>query len=229
MNNLAKILLVDDDIEQHSLVRFSVPGLAELDCACNEAEALVFLKKASYDLLIIDINLADSNGFLFLDRLKKLSLAQDSIKIMLTASDKEEDEVASHRFAIDDFIKKPIRPNVFMALIEKHLKKRILSNVMIKGRLKIDTSKMVVEGKSESGSYEEIVLTPKEFKILIKLIRRPGQVFSREQIFEDAWSEENENSLRSIDTHISALRKKIADYGTKLSSVRGVGYKIEFE
>ena len=146
---------------------------------------------------------------------------------MLTASEKEEDEVTSHKYAVDDFIKKPIRPNVFAAMIEKHLKKRILSDVWIKGRLRIDVSKMVVEGKTENDDYQEIQLTPKEFKILLKLIRHPGQVYSREQIFEGVWSDEDESYLRSIDTHVSALRKKIADYGAKLSSVRGVGYKIE--
>jgi two-component system alkaline phosphatase synthesis response regulator PhoP len=95
--------------------------------------------------------------------------------------------------------------------------------------LKIDISLMVVEGKNASGKYQNIILTPKEFKILIKLIRRPGQVFTREQIFEDIWSEESENALRSVDTHVSALRRKIASYGAKLSSVRSVGYKLEID
>lgn len=227
MNSLAKILLLDDDIDQHVLLKVALPTFTELDCALTAQEAIVLLQNNTYDLLIIDINLTDTNGFKFLDQMKKLSLASDAIKIMLTGSEREEDEIASHKFAVDDFIRKPIRPMVFSALIEKHLKKRVLSDVWMKGRLKIDITKMTIEGKSESGEFHEIVVTPKEFKILLKLIKNPGQVFSREQIFDGAWNEEDDSYLRSIDTHISSLRKKIEGYGVKLSSVRGIGYKIE--
>jgi two-component system response regulator VanR len=228
VDQLAKILLIDDDMDQHALLRVALPAMTVLDCAIDENEALRFIRKNNYDMLIIDINLHETTGFKFLEKLSKESLAADAIKIMLTASELEEDEVTSHKFQVDDFIKKPIRPLVFGALIEKHLKKRILTDVWIKGRLKINLSEMTVQGKAtENDSYQEIILTPKEFKILKRLIRHPGQVISREQIFEGVWSEENESYLRSIDTHISALRKKIAEYGAKLSSVRGVGYKIE--
>ena len=229
MNKLAKILLIDDDLDLHSLIRISTPTLSELDCAVNENEAIKLLKKNNYDLIIIDINLIETTGFQFLNRLKNDSLSLDSIKIILTASQNEEDEVNSHKLEVDDFVMKPIRPIVFSALIEKHLKKRILADAWTRGSLRIDISKMFVEGKMNDDDFHEITLTPKEFKILVKLIYRPGQVFSREQIFEGVWNEDDndEKSLRAIDTHISALRKKISPFGAKLSSVRGVGYKIE--
>jgi two-component system alkaline phosphatase synthesis response regulator PhoP len=227
MDRLARILLIDDDVDQHVLLRTCLPALTLLDWAATEQEALVLLKKEKYDLLIIDLNLTNETGFSFLEKIKKLALAIDAIKIILTASEKEDDQVASYKLEVDDFINKPIRPKAFTALIEKHLKKRILSNIWMKGRLRIEISMMTVEGKNDQGEYSEIILTPKEFKILIRLINRPGQVFSREQIFEGAWGEEDENSLRSIDTHISALRKKISLFGVRLTSIRGVGYKIE--
>jgi DNA-binding response OmpR family regulator len=85
-----------------------------------------------------------------------------------------------------------------------------------------------VTGKNKDTDEKvDIDLTPKEFKILVKLIRHPGTIFSREQIFEDIWKNEDESYLRSVDTHISGLRKKIVDYGVNLTSVRSVGYKIE--
>lgn len=228
MNNLAKILLVDDDPELLRIVKSALPANVELDFGINEIEALELIRRKTYDILIIDIYLGDTSGFELLDKLKKNNIAVDVTKIMLTASKDIEDEVGSHKNDVDDFIQKPIRPPVFEALIEKHLKKRSQSDVWSRGRLLIDVNKMKLVGKNGNNVDEDIVLTPKEFKILIQLIRHPGQVFSREQIFEDVWREEDESYLRSVDTHVSGLRKKIVNYGVNLNSVRGVGYKIEF-
>ena len=228
MNQNSKILLIDDDIELHRIVKLSLTPPIELDCVLRAEEALDLLKKKNYDILIVDINLDETTGFKFLDYLKQNNMSVDSIKIMLTGSRKIEDEVFSHKILADDFIQKPIRPLVFEAMIDKYLKKRDNSDQWSRGRLMIDVNTMKVSGKNKSdNTVIEIVLTPKEFKILVKLVRHPGQIFSREQIFEDVWRNEDESYLRSVDTHISGLRKKIADYGVNLTSVRGVGYKIE--
>lgn len=228
MNNLAKILLIDDDPELYKIVKSALPANTELDAAANEDEAVNCIRKKNYDVILVDIYLGDASGFDLLDKLKKNNMGVDATKIMLTASKDIEDEVGSHKNEVDDFIQKPIRPPVFEALIEKHLKKRHQSDIWSRGTLLIDVNKMKVTGKNQNGVTEDIVLTPKEFKILVQLIRHPGQVFSREQIFEDVWREEDESYLRSVDTHVSGLRKKIVNYGVNLNSVRGIGYKIEF-
>jgi DNA-binding response OmpR family regulator len=229
MNSLPKILLIDDDIDQHNLIKMALSNFTELDCTTDTLQAWALLKRNSYDLLIIDINLSETTGLKFLEELKNLSLATEAIKIMLTASELEKDEIASHKLEVEDFVRKPIKPLAFKALIEKHLKKKVVSNVWIKGRLKINIDQMTLAGKDGNAEYQKIIVTPKEFKILLKLIKNIGQVFSREQIFEGVWDDEDESYLRSIDTHISSLRKKIEPYGAKLLSVRGVGYKIELD
>lgn len=228
MNHNAKILLIDDDIELHRIVKLSLTPPIELDCAVSAEVAMELLKKKTYDILIVDINLDETTGFKLLDTLKQNNIAVDATKIMLTGSRKIEDEVFSHKILVDDFIQKPIRPLVFEAMIDKHLKKRVNSDVWSRGRLMIDVNTMKVTGKNKDTNESiDIVLTPKEFKILIKLVRHPGTIFTREQIFEDIWRNEDESYLRSVDTHISGLRKKIVDYGVNLTSVRSVGYKIE--
>lgn len=227
MNQNAKILLIDDDVELHRVVKLSLTPPIELDCAISADVALELLKKKTYDMLIIDINLDETTGFKLLDHLKQNNIAVDATKIMLTSSRKIEDEVFSHKLLVDDFIQKPIRPLVFEAMIDKHLKKRDNSDLWSRGRLMIDVKTMKVVGKNKDNTDVDIVLTPKEFKILVKLVRHPGTIFSREQIFEDIWRNEDESYLRSVDTHISGLRKKIVDYGVNLTSVRSVGYKIE--
>jgi two-component system response regulator ResD len=228
MNHKAKILLIDDDIELHRIVKLSLTPPVELDCAISAEVALELLKKKTYDMLIIDINLDETTGFKLMDYLKQNNIAVDATKIMLTGSRKIEDEVFSHKLLVDDFIQKPIRPLVFEAMIDKHLKKRANSDVWSRGHLMIDVNTMKVTGKNKDTNEKvDIDLTPKEFKILVKLVRHPGTIFSREQIFEDIWKNEDESYLRSVDTHISGLRKKIVDYGVNLTSVRSVGYKIE--
>ncbi|MEA9354755.1 response regulator transcription factor [Bacteriovorax sp. PP10] len=228
MNHNAKILLIDDDVDLHRIVKLSLTPPIELDCAISAEVALELLKKKTYDILIIDINLDETTGFKLMDYLKQNNIAVDATKIMLTGSRKIEDEVFSHKILVDDFIQKPIRPLVFEAMIDKHLKKRGNADVWSRGRLMIDVNTMKVTGKNKDTNEKvDIDLTPKEFKILVKLVRHPGTIFSREQIFEDIWRNEDESYLRSVDTHISGLRKKIVDYGVNLTSVRSVGYKIE--
>lgn len=227
MVTLAKILLVDDDVDQHNLIRAALPNVAELDCALDAQSALKLLLKKSYDLLLIDINLNEVSGLMFIEDLKDTSLATDAIKIVITGSEEEQHEIASHKLGVDDFIKKPIRKGTFSALIERHLKKRVHSNIWNKGPLKINVSEMTVDNKTDNGIYENISVTPKEFKILLKLIKTPGTVFSREQIFDGAWNNVDESYLRAIDTHVSSLRKKLAPSGVKVISIRGIGYKIE--
>lgn len=227
MISLVKILLIDDDIDQHNLIKVALPDFTELDCATDTLSAMTLIKNNTYDLLIIDINLNETTGLRFLEELKSQNLVPDAIKIMLTASDLEEDEITSHKLEVDDFVKKPIKSFAFKALIEKHLKKKVLSNIWVKGRLKINIDQMTLSGMNDSAESQKIEITPKEFKILLKLAKNPGLVFSREQIFEDIWADEDESYLRSIDTHVSSLRRKIEPYGVKLVSVRGIGYKIE--
>jgi len=229
MVSLAKILLIDDDVDQHHLVRAALPAMAELECALDAQSALKLLLKKSYDLLLIDINLNEVNGLMFIEELKDSSLATDAIKIVLTGSEEEQDEIASHKLEVDDFIKKPIRKATFSALIERHLKKKVFSNIWEKGPLKINVSEMTVEHKLDGHKFEKIIITPKEFKILLKLIKNPGQVFSREQIFDGVWNNDDESYLRAIDTHVSSLRKKLGTSGVRVISIRGVGYKIELK
>lgn len=224
----AKILLIDDDVDQHHLVRAALPNAFEIDCAMDAQSALKLLLKKSYDLLLIDINLNEVTGLMFIEELKGTSLATDAIKIVITASEEEQDEIASHKLGVDDFIKKPIRKGTFSALIDRHLQKRVLSNIWNKGPLTINVSEMTVDARMD-GNIEKIIITPKEFKILLKLVKNPGQVFSREQIFDGAWKTEDDSYLRAIDTHVSSLRKKLNPSGVRVISIRGIGYKIELK
>ena len=79
------------------------------------------------------------------------------------------------------------------------------------------------------GKKEELSLTLKEYKILVELVQAHGRVLDRESMFNEIWDEESDGLLRTIDTHVSTLRKKLGTYGAALQSVRGVGYSLNFK
>ena len=149
------------------------------------------------------------------------------IIFIVTASDKEEDHIRSHELDVDEYITKPLRGNVFKSILEKHLKKTESNPVGIKkvGPLMIDNRKMQVKLVSQDKA-EELPLTLKEYKLLLKFTDHPGISFSRQQLFEEVWNSCGELQSRTIDMHVSALRKKLGEFGGSIFSVRGKGYSF---
>lgn len=228
MTTLPKILLIDDDTEIHNLVKSTLSFLIDVDTAKNSKEAFEKLESNHYDLLIFDINLGEENGIDVLSQVKSYERYKSIPKLILTGSQSEEDEVKSHRLEVDDYIHKPIRMAPFRAQIEKHIKKRVSGTILHYGPLTIDVSTMKVLMDTE-GKKEELSLTLKEYKILVKLVQAHGRVLDRESMFNEIWDEESDGLLRTIDTHVSTLRKKLGIHGAALQSVRGVGYSLNFK
>lgn len=225
---MPKILLIDDDSEVHNLVKTTLSFLIDVDTAINSAEAFEKLDKNSYDLLIFDINLGEENGIELLNKVKSIEKYAAIPKLILTGSQNEEDEVKGHRLEVDDYIHKPIRMAPFRAQIEKHIKKRVSGTILHYGPLIIDVSTMKVTMEN-NGQKDELSLTLKEYKILVKLVQGHGRVLDRESMFQEIWDEESDGLLRTIDTHVSTLRKKLGVHGHALQSVRGVGYSLNFK
>ncbi len=228
MITLPKILLIDDDTDIHNLVRTTLSFLIDVDTASSGKEMFEKLKTNHYDLLIFDINLSEENGIDLLHKVKSIDKFSNVPKLILTGSQNEEDEVKGHRLEVDDYIHKPIRMAPFRAQIEKHIKKRVSGTILHYGPLTIDVSsmKVMMEG---NGKKEELTLTLKEYKILLKLVQAHGRVLDRESMFNEIWDEESDGLLRTIDTHVSTLRKKLANHGSALQSVRGIGYSLNFK
>lgn len=225
---MPKILFIDDDTDMHNIVKSTLSFLIDVDVAINSKEAIAKLEENNYDLIIFDINLGEENGIDLLKQVKTMPKHDSVPKLILTGSQSEEDEVKGHRLEVDDYIHKPIRVAPFRAQIEKHIKKRITGTVLHSGPLTIDVStmKVILDHKTHK---EELSLTLKEYKILVKLVQGNGRVLDRESMFQEIWDEESEGLLRTIDTHVSTLRKKLGPFGTALQSVRGVGYSLNFK
>jgi DNA-binding response OmpR family regulator len=222
-----KIVLVDDEVEILTLVHdyLSREGFRVLT-ALNGIEGMALIEQEKPDLVLLDWMLPGLSG---LEMCKKLRENSSIPIIMLTAKSEEVDRVLGLEFGADDYIVKPFSLRELVARIKTVLRRssgagQENSSVITRGELSIDAaSHRVWKGN------KEILLTPTEFKMLHLLASRPGVVFSRLQLLQQAMGEEYLYYERSIDTHISNLRKKIEDNPSEprfILTVFGVGYRF---
>lgn len=221
------IVLVDDEQEILNLVHdyLSREGYRVLT-ALNGVDGMLLIEREKPDLVILDWMLPGLNGLEMCKRLRETS----SIPIiMLTAKSEEVDRVLGLEFGADDYIVKPFSLRELLARIKTVLRRASGAgqencSALNRGELGIDAVSHRVWKRKE-----EIFLTPTEFKMLHLLASRPGVVFSRLQLLQQAMGEEYLYYERSIDTHISNLRKKIEDNPSEpkfILTVFGVGYRF---
>lgn len=223
-----KIILVDDEPEILTLVRdYLTREGYNVVTALNGLEGMELIECEKPDLVLLDWMLPGISGLEMCKRLRETSTIPI---IMLTAKSEEIDRVLGLEFGADDYIVKPFSLRELAARIKTVLRRsagvtqETTSSVIIRGELSMDVSshKVLKQG-------QEIFLTPTEFKILHLLATRPGTVYSRLQLLRQAMGEEYLYYERSIDTHVSNLRKKIEDNPSEpkyVETVFGVGYRF---
>ncbi|MDR3584952.1 MAG: response regulator transcription factor [Desulfosporosinus sp.] len=223
-----KIILVDDEPEILNLVRdyLSREGFTVLT-ALNGNEGMQLIEREKPDLVLLDWMLPGMSG---LEMCKHLRETSTIPIIMLTAKSEEIDRVLGLEFGADDYIVKPFSLRELAARIKTVLRRSSgvaqenNSSILIRGELNIDITSHKV---SKRGL--ELSLTPTEFNILHLLATRPGTVYSRLQLLRQAMGEEYLYYERSIDTHVSNLRKKVEDNPSDpkyVETVFGVGYRF---
>jgi DNA-binding response OmpR family regulator len=187
----------------------------------------VLIEREKPDLVLLDWMLPGMNGLEMCKRLRETSTIPI---IMLTAKSEEIDRVLGLEFGADDYIVKPFSLRELAARIKTVLRRSSgvvqenNSSILIRGELSIDVTSHKATKKGQ-----EIFLTPTEFNILHLLATRPGTVYSRLQLLRQAMGEEYLYYERSIDTHVSNLRKKIEDNPSDpkyVETVFGVGYRF---
>lgn len=220
-----KILIVEDEESIREVIKqyLEREGFAVEEAISGEVALLKF--NSSISLVVLDLNLPNRDGIEVAKEIRKKS--QVPI-IMVTARTEESDELKGLSIGADDYIKKPFSPKVLMARIQTLLRRTDEPTISAHG-LKIDEDKMLVK---KNGL--EIPLTTTQFKILHTLARRPGKVFTRNELLSAV---ENDKGLRqamerTIDAHIKAIRKLIGDdpqNPTYIKTIIGTGYKFSNE
>ncbi len=218
-----KILVADDDA---MLRRLLADILRKQDYQVflaengEEAQAL-FFKEKGISLCILDVMMPKATG---LEVLATIRAHSDVPVILLTALDEEVHELKGLKQGADDYIAKPFSYEILLARVENLLKKgqKILGQQMEKGEIFVDLLSHTVEVEGT-----EVVLNNKEFSLLCHFMENENLVLTREQLLEKIWGFGYEGEIRTVDTHVKMLRKKLGKWGEYVVTVRGTGYKFQ--
>jgi DNA-binding response OmpR family regulator len=174
----------------------------------------------------LDVSLPDGNGLEFLPEIKKTAELMDVPVFILTVDGNVLSKVAAFGIGADDYICKPFNALELRSRVEARLKRNEMQGQKRRliGDLVLDQSRMQVW--RQSAPEQKIELTPNEFKLLFLLSRRPEVIYSRQQILDEVWGPSAHITDRTVDAHVSHLRKKIEFSRIQIETVAGVGYKL---
>lgn len=221
----ASILIAEDDGDIRGLLRLYLEseGYRVLE-ADNGARALELAREESPDMAILDVMMPELNGYELTRALRKFS---DIPILILSAKSQDSDKILGLNLGADDYIAKPFNPIEIVARVKAQLRRATRdSNATLTVRdLVLDTSSFQLTKGGRT-----ISLTPMEYKILALLMRSPGRIFTKIQLYEGAVGTYFEGDDNTMMVHISKLREKIEDDPKDpryIITVRGLGYKIE--
>ena len=227
MMSRQSVLVVEDEEDIMEVIRFNLEKEGyEVNQALSGEKALQVIENNLPSLVLLDLMLPGING-LDLCRIFKQNDRTKAIPvIMLTAKSEDADIVAGLEMGAEDYITKPFSPRVLLARVRTVLRRR-------ESGVKDDSSVIQVEGMQIHPGRHEVTmgdnvvdLTPSEFRILHYLARRPGWVYSRDQIIDAIRGHGYVVTDRAIDVQVVGLRKKLGDYGKLIETVRGIGYRF---
>ena len=219
----SKILIVDDEEHIRELIRFYLDkeGFSVVQAASGE-EALHLLENEYIDLAIVDIMMPVMDGFQLVEEMKEM---KDIPVIMLTAKSQSADKLRGFSLGIDDYVTKPFDPDELLARVKTILKRYSINSQNI-----VTLHDVVFDGDKYEIRYKDqtIHLPLKQFELAFELAKNPNQIFTREQLIEKIWGMDYDGFDRTVDVHIKRIRENLGHLpGSKVVTVRGLGYKIE--
>ncbi|MGL4994034.1 MAG: response regulator transcription factor [Bacteroidales bacterium] len=227
-----RILVVDDEEDLCEILQFNLENEGyDVDVAYSAEEALE-LDLTKYQLLLLDVMMGDISGFKMASMLRKEERFEKLPIIFLTAKDTENDMLTGFNLGADDYISKPYSIKQVAARVKAVLRRVVTtedSSQPISNSTVLSYDKMQLDTKQKKlfVGEEEVSLTKKEFEILKLLMKNFGQVYSREEILSQVWSDEVYVLDRTIDVNITRLRKKLGVYGKNVVTRAGYGYVFE--
>jgi len=223
------ILVVDDEEDICEILKFNLESEGYVVDTVNSAEEAMQKKLERYQLFLLDIMMKGMSGYKLADEIRKRKKLQAPI-VFITAKTSENDKLTGFSLGADDFITKPFSVKEILARV-KALLRRSESKESQEGEetvirmegieLDVARKRLTIDGNRED-------LTPIEFQLLHILIRNPGRIFNRDQILESVWRDVNVTE-RTVDVHITRLRRKLGEYGKFLVTRKGFGYCFEMD
>ena len=217
------VLVVDDAPNIVELLRLYLEQAGYATIAATDGPMAVELhRRYRPDLVILDVMLPGLDGF---EVCRAIRREADTPILMLTARSDDVDAIVGLELGADDYVTKPFNPRALVARVKAILRRTDgavrLGRPIEVGPLRIDPRRreVLLEGRI-------VELRAREFDLLVALAREPGVVLGREALLEDVWGTDFPGETRTVDVHVSELRKKLGPDGPTIEAVRGIGYRL---
>ena len=224
---MKKLLVVDDEAKIREVIReyaeFSGYDVTEAE---DGMSAIGLCKLNDYYLIIMDVMMPKLDGFSSIKEIKKI---KDIPVIMLSARGEEYDKLFGFELGIDDYVVKPFSPKELMARVNAVLTRRSGGEQTTSNIMKFDGLEVNFAARTITVDGKRVDLTPKEYDLLFYLIQNRNIALSRDKLLSDIWGYDFFGDDRTIDTHIKNLRNNLGPYRNFIVTLRGVGYKFEYE
>lgn len=227
----AKILIVEDERDIVDLLRYNLKQENfEVDVVRNGADVLPRAVDNPPDLILLDLMLPEVDGLIVCRLLKNDPRTKKIPIVMLTAKADEQDRVTGLELGADDYITKPFSPREVVLRISAVLR-RLNAGNNDEDENQIETHGVVIDLNRHQVLTDDgaIDLTATEFKLITLFAKSPGRVFNRDILMDVIWEQEYYGIDRTVDTHVSRLRRKLGKLGKHIETVYGVGYRLKEE
>ena len=220
---MSKILLIDDDEELCELVaEYLTVEEFTVEAVHDGASGLQNAVSDKFDLVILDVMLPKMNGF---DVLRQLRRTSNIPVLMLTARGDDTERIVGLEIGADDYLPKPFNPRELVARIRAILR-RTEPEQIPNSKLQVDDIEVSIGARSAKKDGEDLNLTAVEFDLLVALLKNAGKIINKEELSETVLDRKLSPYDRSLDMHISNLRKKLGtrDDDERIKTIRSVGY-----
>ncbi len=222
---MRKVLIVEDEDRMRELMvdYFAMDGFETFE-ASDGSSALDIVATENLDLVLLDIMMPGIDGFTVCKRIRSSSSVPI---IIITARTEEEDKILGFELGADDYVTKPFSPKVLVAR-SKNLLKRVDGMVGNEnGILNIKNIEINLMSYEVRIDGEKLNLSPKEYELLLFLVKNKNKVMTREILLDNIWGYDYIGDLRTVDTHIKKLRNKLGDCSDYIKTIIRAGYKFE--
>ena len=222
------ILVVDDEEDICEIVKFNLESEGFRVDTANSAEEALQKPLSKYHLFIFDIMMKGMSGYKLVDEVRNKKKIHTPV-VFLTAKNTENDKLTGFSLGADDYITKPFSIRELVARVKAVMRRPGLKEVVESTSLKIAGLELDQEKKKLFMEGARIKLTPHEYYIMRLFLNNTGKVFTRGEILNYAWKDDISVLERTVDVHMTRLRKKLGAYGKCIVSRSGHGYCFEFE
>ena len=225
----SKILIVEDEPDIVELLVYNLDQAGfKTEAVFNGADALDRVKIEPPDLVLLDLLLPEVDGLEVCRTLKRDPETASIPIIMLTAKGEAIDRIVGLELGADDYITKPFSPREVMLRVRAVLRRAPnVPRSRPANQIQIDDLKIDLDRHQVFSDGSVIDLTATEFKILSLFAHSPGRVFTRSILMDAVWGQEYYGIERTMDTHVSRLRRKLGQFGERIETVHGVGYRLK--